>query len=103
MARVVRSCMGCRTAPRPGPASGRGLFTCLEPPFGQHLEGRNMIRELQRLLRDESGEDLIEYGLLAAFVSSLATAVFVSDPLHMVHAFKKIFQEVEQVLTKAGK
>ena len=36
---------------------------------------------LVRLAREETGEDLIEYGLLAAFVATVATTVVVADPL----------------------
>ena len=46
-----------------------------------------------RFLRDESGEDLIEYGLLAAFVAAVATAVIIADPLgikgSLIAAFNK--------------
>lgn len=46
-----------------------------------------------RFLADERGEDLIEYGLLAAFVAAVATAVIISDPLGikgaLINAFKK--------------
>ena len=34
-----------------------------------------------RFLQEESGEDLIEYGLLCAFVAAVATAVIIADPL----------------------
>ena len=34
-----------------------------------------------RFIREESGEDLIEYGLLCAFVAAVATAVIIADPL----------------------
>ena len=34
-----------------------------------------------RLLSEESGEDLIEYGLLCAFVAAVATAIIIADPL----------------------
>ena len=34
-----------------------------------------------RFLREESGEDLIEYGLLCAFVAAIATAVIIADPI----------------------
>ena len=48
---------------------------------------------LARFVRDEGGEDLIEYGLLAAFAAAIATAVLVTDPLSLkptlVNAFKK--------------
>ncbi|HET7497405.1 MAG TPA: Flp family type IVb pilin [Candidatus Omnitrophota bacterium] len=36
---------------------------------------------LKNFIRDERGEDLIEYGLLAAFVAAIATAVIIADPL----------------------
>ena len=46
-----------------------------------------------RFLREESGEDLIEYGLLCAFVAAVATAVIIADPLgikgSLVGAFNK--------------
>ena len=48
---------------------------------------------LSRFVREESGEDLIEYGLLAAFVAAVATAVIIADPLgikgSLIAAFKK--------------
>ena len=48
---------------------------------------------LSRFVREESGEDLIEYGLLAAFVAAVATAVIIADPLgikgSLINAFKK--------------
>ena len=34
-----------------------------------------------RFLNEESGEDLIEYGLLCAFVAAVATAIIIADPL----------------------
>ena len=34
-----------------------------------------------RFLHEESGEDLIEYGLLCAFVAAVATAVIIADPI----------------------
>lgn len=36
---------------------------------------------LKNFLKDERGEDLIEYGLLAAFVAAIALAVIIADPL----------------------
>ncbi len=46
-----------------------------------------------RFLREESGEDLIEYGLLCAFVAAVATAVIIADPLgiktSLINAYKK--------------
>jgi Flp pilus assembly pilin Flp len=40
------------------------------------------MRQLARaFLREENGEDLIEYGLLAAFVAAVALVAIISDPL----------------------
>lgn len=36
-----------------------------------------------RFVRDELGEDLIEYGLLLAFMATVAFAVIISDPLSL--------------------
>ena len=48
---------------------------------------------IARFLRDEGGEDLIEYGLLAAFAASVAVAAVIGDPLSikpaLVNAFKR--------------
>ena len=52
-----------------------------------------MQRLIGNFIRDERGEDLIEYGLLAAFVATIAFAVIITDPLgikgSLVNAFKK--------------
>jgi Flp pilus assembly pilin Flp len=39
-----------------------------------------MKKLLIRFLRDDTGEDLIEYGLLAAFVAAVAVAVIIGNP-----------------------
>lgn len=40
------------------------------------------MRALARtFLREENGEDLIEYALLAAFVAAVAMVAIISDPL----------------------
>jgi Flp pilus assembly pilin Flp len=51
------------------------------------------------LLRDESGEDLIEYGLLAAFVAAVALAVIIGNPAirdGLVNAFQKAADALDQ-------
>ena len=37
-----------------------------------------MLKLIQQFINDDRGEDLIEYGLLAAFVAALATALLFS-------------------------
>jgi Flp pilus assembly pilin Flp len=51
-----------------------------------------MLKLVRNFVRDEKGEDLIEYGLLAAFVAALATALLLSNkPLQqsITNAFNK--------------
>ncbi len=38
-----------------------------------------MLSTLRIFIRDEKGEDLIEYGLLAAFVAALAVALIIGN------------------------
>ena len=57
---------------------------------------------LTKFVREESGEDLIEYGLLAAFVAAVATAVIIGDPLGVKTGLVKAFQLAVTALTKAG-
>jgi len=56
-------------------------------------EERSVKNLVIRFLREESGEDLIEYGLLCAFVAAVATAVIIADPLgiktSLINAYKK--------------
>ena len=53
---------------------------------------------LGRIVRDERGEDLIEYGLLAAFVAAVATAVIIADPLGIKGSLKNAFQKAKTAL-----
>ncbi len=57
---------------------------------------------LRRFVREESGEDLIEYGLLAAFVAAVATAVIIADPLGIKGALKTAFTKAKTALDDAG-
>lgn len=53
---------------------------------------------LAEFARGESGEDLIEYGLLAAFVATLALTVIITDPLGLKTAIFDIYQRARAVL-----
>lgn len=57
---------------------------------------------LGRFVREESGEDLIEYGLLAAFVAAVATAVIIADPLGIKTSLKAAFMKAKTALDSAG-
>jgi len=41
-------------------------------PDRRHRKQRRKEEMLKKLLRDESGQDIIEYGLLASFISIVA-------------------------------
>ena len=51
-----------------------------------------------RLLCEENGEDLIEYGLLCAFIAAVATAVIIADPLGIRGAIKNAFTRAKTAL-----
>lgn len=60
-----------------------------------------MHSALQRFIRDERGEDLIEYGLLAAFVASVAFAVLILDPLSLQTGMKNAYERAKSALSNA--
>jgi Flp pilus assembly pilin Flp len=61
-----------------------------------------MLNAIRSFLRDESGEDLVEYGLLAAFVAAVALVTIIADPLGIKTALKAAFQKAATALTQAG-
>jgi Flp pilus assembly pilin Flp len=60
-----------------------------------------MSSTLRRFVRDESGEDLIEYGLLAAFVAAVALVTIIADPIGIKPALRAAFQKAQDALTKS--
>lgn len=60
-----------------------------------------MYRFLRNFLRDESGEDLMEYGLLAAFVATIALAVIIADPLGLGAAIQGAFTRAVNAINSA--
>jgi len=57
-----------------------------------------MLQLLVRFVREDSAEDLIEYGLLAAFVAAVATAVLYT--LGLDQAISGAFKKAVDVLNK---
>ena len=57
-----------------------------------------MLRILNSFIRDERGEDLIEYGLLAAFVAAVAIVTIVADPLGIKDSLKNAFQKAKDAI-----
>lgn len=60
-----------------------------------------MMNLVRNFVRDEQGEDLIEYGLLAAFVATVAFAVIITDPLGIKTALKNAFNKAKSALDNA--
>lgn len=56
---------------------------------------------IRNFVRDEKGEDLIEYGLLAAFVAAVALAVIIADPLGLRQAVIAAFQRAVDALNRS--
>jgi Flp pilus assembly pilin Flp len=56
---------------------------------------------IRNFLQDESGEDLMEYGLLAAFVATIALAVIIADPLGLGTAIENTFLRAVAALNAA--
>jgi Flp pilus assembly pilin Flp len=58
-----------------------------------------MLSLIRTFVRDEHGEDLIEYGLLSSFVAAVAIATIISDPIGirsaLVGAFKKAYNALD--------
>ena len=60
-----------------------------------------MMNLVRNFVRDENGEDLIEYGLLAAFVASVALVTIILDPLGIKGALIGAFQKAKDALDNA--
>lgn len=60
-----------------------------------------MMNLIRNFVRDENGEDLIEYGLLAAFVASVALVTIIADPLGIRGALTAAFQKAKDALDAA--
>jgi len=67
-----------------------------------------MTSLLRKFLRDDSGEDLIEYGLLSSFVAALALATIILDPVGIrtglvgafAHAVEALYMAAQTDLVK---
>ena len=60
-----------------------------------------MLTFVKRLIKSEEGEDLMEYGLLVAFVATIALAVIITDPLGFGTAIEDAFVRAVDALNKA--
>jgi len=60
-----------------------------------------MIQLVKNFIRDERGEDLMEYGLLVAFVAAVALAVIIGTPgTNFQKAIEDAFKRAKDALDK---
>jgi Flp pilus assembly pilin Flp len=59
-----------------------------------------MLNLIDRFVRDENGEDLIEYGLLAAFVAAVALVTIILDPIGIKGSLVNAFTKAKDALDK---
>lgn len=57
-----------------------------------------MMNLVRSFVHDESGEDLIEYGLLAAFVAAVALVTIILDPIGIKGALVGAFEKAKSAL-----
>lgn len=57
-----------------------------------------MMNLVRSFIHDESGEDLIEYGLLAAFVAAVALVTIILDPIGIKGALVGAFEKAKNAL-----
>jgi Flp pilus assembly pilin Flp len=60
-----------------------------------------MLTFVNQLIKDERGEDLMEYGLLVAFVAAIAVAIIITDPLGFGTAIQDAYQRAVDALNQA--
>ena len=56
---------------------------------------KNLVRSF---VQDENGEDLIEYGLLAAFVAAVALVTIILDPIGIKGSLVGAFMKAKNAL-----
>ena len=57
-----------------------------------------MMNLIRNFVHDENGEDLIEYGLLAAFVAAVALVTIILDPIGIKGSLVAAFQKAKDAL-----
>jgi Flp pilus assembly pilin Flp len=61
-----------------------------------------MLNLVRTFVRNESGEDLIEYGLLSSFISAVALVTVISDPLGIQSSLLAAFRKAVRALYMAA-
>jgi Flp pilus assembly pilin Flp len=60
-----------------------------------------MLKFMNRLAKDERGEDLMEYGLLVALIATIALAVIITDPLSFGTAIQDAYQRAVDAMNQS--
>jgi Flp pilus assembly pilin Flp len=60
-----------------------------------------MLKFMNRLTKDERGEDLMEYGLLVALIATIALAVIITDPLSFGTAIQDAYQRAVDAMNQS--
>jgi pilus assembly protein Flp/PilA len=63
---------------------------------------KNLITRMRTLMRDDSGQDLLEYGLLAALIALVAVVAVTNSGLAVNTIFTSIATQVQQAAQAAG-
>ncbi len=61
-----------------------------------------MLKLVRTFVRNENGEDMIEYGLLGSFIAAVALASLISDPLGIRPSLVAAFQKAVEALYMAA-
>jgi len=76
----------------------RGVCKSADPSRKFHRRKEKSMNYLKRILREEEGQDMVEYGLLAAFISIVAIAALQAiGPL-----VSAIYTSIQNALTPAA-
>ena len=73
-------------------------FAGSRSPCKEYEEMMNLVRNF---VRDENGEDLSEYGLLAAFVAAVALVTIIADPLGIKNSLVGAFNKAKAALDQS--
>jgi pilus assembly protein Flp/PilA len=63
---------------------------------------KNLITRMRTLMRDDSGQDLLEYALLVALIALVAVVAVTNSGLAVNTIFTSIATQVQQAAQAAG-
>ena len=69
---------------------GKRITTVRREYCNEERRDAGMLKKLRNLLKDEKGQDMIEYGLLASFISIVAIGVIVLIATPLIALYQSI-------------